>query len=302
MPPSHLARSVASLADLWIGRGATPDPAALAVAERLVPAVVVTGASRGIGRALAQRFAQAGHDVVLVAREDGPLAAACQEVQRGVRVRAVPLSLDITLPDAPPRLDAALGAAGVYCDVLVNNAGIGLAGAFTDQTPRDLERLLALNIGAATRLMHHALPAMLARGHGGILNIASLGGLVPGPYQAAYYASKAYLVSLTEAVAHEARGRGVRIMAVAPGPVDTTFHQAMQAEHALYRLLIPALSAEAVARSAYRGYLLGRTMIVPGVLPTFAALALKLLPHALSVPLVGALLGIGSAPADRKDL
>lgn len=302
MPPSQLARSVSSLADLWIGRWATPDPAALAATDRLVPAVVVTGASRGIGRALAQRFAHAGHDVVLIAREDGPLAAACEEVQRQARVRAVPLSLDVTLPDAPARLDAALGAAGLYCDVLVNNAGIGLAGAFTDQTSHDLERLIALNIGAATRLMHHALPAMIARGRGGILNVASLGGLVPGPYQAAYYASKAYLVSLTEAVAHEARGRGVRIMALAPGPVDTTFHRAMQAEHALYRSLISTLSAEAVARSAYRGYLLGRTVTVPGVLPSLAALAVKLLPHALNVPLVGALLAVRSEPPERKGL
>ncbi len=301
MPP-HPLRSIASLADLWIGRRAHPDPAALAAANGLAPAVVVTGASRGIGRALALRFARAGHDVVLIARDEGPLAAACEEIQRAARVRVVPLSLDVTLPDAPERLDAALMAARLYCDVLVNNAGTGLAGSFAEQASNDLERLIALNITAATRLMHHALPAMLARGRGGVLNVASLGGLVPGPYQAAYYASKAYLVSLTEAVAHETRGRGVRIVAIAPGPVDTTFHREMQAESALYRTLVPAMSADAVARSAYRGYLLGLTVIVPGVLPSIAGLAVKLLPHALSVPLVGALLAVRPQTPDRDRL
>lgn len=298
MQPQAL-HTIASLADLWIGRRAHPDPQALAATSGLTPAVVVTGASRGIGQALAMRFARAGHDVLMIARDEEPLATAAAEVARTAAVRAVPLSLDVTLTDAPERLDAALRAAGLYADVLVNNAGIGLAGAFAEQPAQDLERLVALNITAATRLMHHALPPMLARGRGGILNMASLGGLVPGPYQAAYYASKAYLVSLTEAVAHEARGRGVRIAAVAPGPVDTAFHRAMRAESAPYRTLIPALRAEAVAASAYRGYQLGRTVIVPGVLPSLAAVAVKLLPHAITVPLVGALLAIRRPDHDR---
>ena len=108
--------------------------------------------------------------------------------------------------------------------------------------------LLDLNVAALTRLMHHVLPGMLARARGGILNVASLGGLVPGPYQAAYYASKAYVVSLTEAVAAENAGRGVRFMALAPGPVNTGFHAAMGAELSFYRQLIFALERGATAR------------------------------------------------------
>lgn len=297
MSPQTL-RPLVSLADRWISRRAHGDPDALAAVRGLDPAVVVTGASRGIGRALALRFARAGHTVVLVARNESALAAAAAETRHTAGGRAVPLPLDITLADAPERIDAALLKAGLFADVLVNNAGIGLAGPFAEQTRPDLETLVAINMGAATRLMHYALPPMLARGRGGILNVASLGGLVPGPYQAAYYASKAYLVSLTEAVAHEVRGRGVRIAAVAPGPVDTTFHHAMRAESALYRTIVPAISADAVARSAFRGYLLGRTVIVPGVLPSLAALAVKLLPHGISVPLVGALLSVGNRPPD----
>ena len=113
--------------------------------------------------------------------------------------------------------------------------------------------------------MRHALPAMLARGEGGIINVASLGGLVPGPNQAAYYASKAYVVSLTRAVATENAGRGVRLMALAPGPVDTGFHRAMGAELSFYRQLMIALSPEQTARAAYRGYMLGLHLVVPGV-------------------------------------
>ncbi|MBL8844879.1 MAG: SDR family oxidoreductase [Hyphomicrobium zavarzinii] len=286
-----------SLADLWIRRAAAPKPEAFALVRDLSPAVVITGASRGIGRALAQRFAEAGHDLVLIARAPDPLEKTVQELSRSTKSRVVPLALDVTAPDAPQRLDAALAAAGFYMDVLVNNAGIGLSGPFVEQEATDIERLIALNVTAATRLMHHALPAMLARARGGILNVGSLGGLVPGPNQAAYYASKAYLISLTEAVGHEVRGRGVRLSVVAPGPVETTFHRSMRAEGALYRTLVPSMSAEAVARSSYRGYRIGRTVIVPGVLPALNAIALKFLPHALSVPLVGFLLSNGSRRA-----
>jgi short-subunit dehydrogenase len=285
-----MSNILVSLADRWVARRAMQDARASAAVKALGPAVVVTGGSRGIGRALATRFAEAGHDLVLIAREAAPLRAAASEISSATGVRAVSVALDITHADAPRLLDEALEANGLYADILVNNAGVGLSGYFSDHAGHDLERLVSLNVTAATRLMHHALAPMIARGHGGILNVASLGGMVPGPFQAAYYASKAYLVSLTEAVAHEARGRGVRIAVLAPGPVDTTFHKAMKADRALYRTAFPGMAAAAVANSAYRGFRMGRTVIVPGLLPTASAIALKILPHAVSVPLVAALL------------
>ncbi len=206
------------LLDLWIARYASPSQEALQAVAHLMPVTVVTGGSRGIGLALARRFAEAGHDVVLVARNVGPLQEAATQIARDFSVKAFPMTLDVTQADAPRKLDEYLAAHGLYLDVLVNNAGVGLAGPFAAHDEADVMHLLDLNIAALTRLMHHALTGMQARARGGILNVASLGGLAPGPYQAAYYASKAYVISLTEAVGYETAGAGVRTLGAGPRP------------------------------------------------------------------------------------
>jgi uncharacterized protein len=282
--------------DAWIGRYAKPSPAALAAVAGLKPAVVVTGASRGIGLALARRFAKAGHDVALIARNCGPLDEAAAAIGRDFTVKALAIAIDVTHADAPRTIDARLAEHGLYADILINDAGIGLAGPFELHDEAAVMHLIDLNVTALTRLMHHALPGMLARGRGGILNVASLGGLVPGPYQAAYYASKAYVISLTEAVASEAAGRGVRFTALAPGPIDTGFHAAMGSELSFYRQLIFPLSPEGTANAAYRGYVLGLHLVVPGLINKVLALALWILPHTLVLPIVRWLL----RPAEQR--
>ncbi|MGQ0672746.1 MAG: SDR family NAD(P)-dependent oxidoreductase [Hyphomicrobium sp.] len=254
------------------------------------PAVVVTGGSRGIGLAIAHLFARHGHRIVLVARTPAALETAAALIRADALVTVSIVPLDVTRPDAPALLEAELAADGLHVDVLVNCAGVGLAGAFADHTPDDLERMMALNVAGLTRMMRHVLPAMRARRQGGVINVASLGGLVPGPYQAAYYASKAYVISLSEAVASELSGSGVRVSAVAPGPVATGFHAAMGAESALYRRLILELTPDAVARSAYWSYRLGRRLVVPGILNATTALVVRVLPRRLSAALVGWLL------------
>lgn len=268
-----------------------PDPGASLAPSGKHPTVVVTGASRGIGRAIAERFAVNGHDVLLIARTPGPLEAAAGEIRRKApAVRVTTLALDIGDHDAPHRIDADLAAADAHLDLLVNNAASGVGGAFDRQSDLDIDDLVALNIAALTRLMRHALPGMIARRRGAIINIASLGGYTPGPYQAAYYASKAYVISLSEAVAHEVSGSGVLVAAVVPGPVETSFHAAMGAERAPYRRLMPSLSPEAVARSVYRGYRLRLRIIRPGLINCLLQPALRLVPHPFLVPIVGWLL------------
>ena len=247
--------------------------------------VVVTGGSEGIGYELARRFAGAGNDVMLVARRAEPLERAAAAIHAEFKVNAVVVPADVTAPDAIATIDRALAHRGAYADVLVNSAGIGLAGPFHAQAPEDVMRLVDLNVRALTALTRHYLDGMRRRGRGGILNLASLGGYTPGPYQAAYYASKAYVISLTEAIAAETAGEGVRVCVLAPGPVRTAWHDRAGAGAAFYRYLLPA-SAASVARTGYLGYVLGLRVVVPGLLSPFLALTLRIMPHTITVPIV----------------
>ncbi len=256
----------------------------------MVPYTVVTGASRGLGRALARTFGEHGNNVLLVARNEERLKAAAARVATSARGRIEVLALDLASEGAIAKIDKKLDALNGYCDILINNAGLGYAGAFSGQDEDALRRLIAVNIDALSRLMRHFLPGMLTRGRGGILNVASLGGYVPGPHQAAYYASKAYVIALTEAVAAEVAGQGVRVCALAPGPIATGFHAAMGAEEAYYLKFMGLARAQTIARAAYREFYWGRTIIVPGLIPSLIAIALRFLPHPLSVPIVGWLL------------
>jgi short-subunit dehydrogenase len=285
------------LADLWVARAAPSRPAP--PPKGLMPAVVVTGGSEGIGFALAGRFRALGLAIILVARHEDRLAAAAAKLLRTDGPVVLTIPLDLTQADAAQHLIEKVTASGHYVEILINNAGIGLGGAFAEMPAADIDRLIALNVRTATGLMRAVLPDMLARGSGGVLTLASLGGFAPGPWQAAYYASKAYLLSLSEAVAAETAGSGVRIMALAPGPVETRFHQRMHADHALYRVLMPQLSAEAVAGAGYRGYRLGRRVVVAGLVNKLTALAMRLIPHILLIRVIGWLLT--QPPEDLAD-
>ena len=256
----------------------------------LSPVTIVTGGSEGIGAALASRFAAAGHQVLLVARKEPQLIEAAAKIEAQHRMTVATLALDITRPDAPHVIDRKLADMRGYAHILVNNAGVGLSGSFADHPRDDLAALIDLNLRASTLLMLHVLPGMRQRGCGGVLNVASLSGYAPGPWQAAYYASKAYLLSLSEAVAYEVARDGVRVCAIAPGPVDTGFHRRMLADSSFYRWLLPPLRPDTVASWAYHGFKLGLRVIVPGVINTLLALCLRLLPHRVVIPVVAWLL------------
>ena len=279
-----------NLIEAWRRRHWRADPQALAVYEGLRPFTVITGGSQGIGLALARRFAAAGNDLLLVARRNDLLREAASRIRAESHVEVATAAIDVTATDAIPALEAALAARGGYADVLVNSAGIGLAGRFGEQSPEALLQLLDVNVRALTALTRHFLTGMRARGRGGVLNLASLGSYAPGPHQAAYYASKAYVLSLSEAVAAETAGEGVRVCALAPGPVETRFHDRMGAHGALYRSAVPLASAEAVARVGYLGFVLGWRVTVPGLINPVLALAMRVMPHRLVIPIIGWLL------------
>ncbi|WP_199809950.1 SDR family NAD(P)-dependent oxidoreductase [Streptomyces sp. NRRL F-5126] len=189
----------------------------------------MTGAATGIGAAITERLAGQGMDVVLVARDGARLEAAAERLraERGVQVST--LALDLSHPGAPFRLAEWLAGAGTEVDVLVNNAGVDMLGPVAGSDPVRVRGLVDLNAGAVAELTALLLPAMVARGRGAIVNIASTGAYAPAPYMAAYAASKAFVLSFTQAVWAETRETGVRVVAVSPGPYR---HRDEHAAHA----------------------------------------------------------------------
>ncbi|MGA8819996.1 MAG: SDR family NAD(P)-dependent oxidoreductase, partial [Xanthobacteraceae bacterium] len=183
---------------------------------------LITGASSGIGAELAHVFAEHGHELALTARREAELEALAGAIAASGRPRPLVLPLDLVQRDAVAQLAAALEANGVEPDNVVNNAGFGLAGKAAELDRDDQVAMVDLNIRALTELSL-AFADSLARHRGGLLNVASIAGFLPGPGMAVYYASKAYVLSFSEALHEELRGRGVRVTVLCPGPVATGF-------------------------------------------------------------------------------
>ncbi|MFO7567363.1 MAG: SDR family oxidoreductase [Enhygromyxa sp.] len=238
---------------------------------------LVTGASGGIGLELAKLFAADGHDLVLVARSEDKLRALAGELEGG-GVRVTVLPCDLSRPEAPARLFAEIEAREIELGYLVNNAGFGSIGEFwTLERGRELE-MIDLNVRALVELTHLALPGMIERGFGRVLNIGSTAGFQPGPRMATYYASKAFVLHFTEAVAHELRGTGVTATVHCPGPTITGFGEtAGNGTTLLFRA--GAASAEAVARDAYRAMHAGKVVRVHGLRNVLLTLSVRLSPR-----------------------
>lgn len=225
---------------------------------------LITGASAGIGRELARRFALAGHDLVVVARRRARLVELKRELERdhGVRVRVI--ESDLADPSSPGRIAGAL--ARVPIDCLVNNAGTLEGGPFLRMPPARSAQMLALNTAALVGLTHRFLPAMTRRGRGRILNIASIAAFAPVPGLAVYAATKAFVLSFSEALGTELGGTGVSVTTVCPGLTDSEMADAAL-ERAVglkpYRRLLFAPAA-AVAEAAYAGCMAGEALVVPG--------------------------------------
>lgn len=245
------------------------------------PIAILTGASSGIGEALAHEIAADGYRLVLVARRVDRLEALAAKLPAPCDV----LGADLTDPGDIDRLVAFVADIGAPA-LLVNNAGVGQSGPFADG---DLARSLTvidLNIRALVALTRHVLPGMLARGKGGILNVASTAAFQPGPNASIYYASKAFVLSFSEALSEECRGRGVTVTALCPGPTETEFFEAAGMNNVVLRKLSKAMPADVVARTGWRAFKRGKRVIIPGVRNKAAAFVSRLTPHRLLLPVV----------------
>lgn len=228
----------------------------------LRPITLLTGASAGIGTALADVFAEHGHELVLVARREQRLIALADAIAARGQVRPIVLPMDLERSDAGARIAAALAERGVEPAIVVNNAGFGLVGEAAGLDLAEQLAMIEVNVGALTDLSLRWIES-LERHRGGILNVASIAAFLPGPRSAVYYATKAYVLSFSEALHRELAPRGIRVTALCPGPVPTEF----QARAGLAEARGPGgltLSAAGVARQGYRGFIEGRRVVVPG--------------------------------------
>jgi short-subunit dehydrogenase len=240
---------------------------------------VITGASSGIGAEMARLFGQRGSSLVLVARRGDRLDALKQEIEAAQTVKVETIVLDLEQPNAPEALVQTLEERGITVHTLVNNAGFGLRGGFGTMPYDDQIALVQLNIVALTKLCRLVLPGLVARRQGGIINLASTAAFQPVPYMAAYAASKAYVLSLSEALHEEAKAAGVTVTALCPGPTATEFTKRADMEKS--KLFSRAAAAPDVARQGIEGYEAGRAVVVTGAVNRFGTWMVKLMPRAL---------------------
>lgn len=247
------------------------------------PVTLITGASAGIGAELARVFAEHGHELVLVARREDRLAALADEIAKGGRPRPIVLMADLGQRDAVAKIEAQLSLLDLEPAIVVNNAGFGLLGRAAMLSRDEQLAMIDLNIRALTELSLAFLDS-IARHRGGILNVASIAAFMPGPGMAVYYASKAFVLSFSEALHQELSDRGVRVTALCPGPVPTEFQARAGLGDRMPNVL--SLPAERVARIGYDGFMRGKRVVVAGTGNRIAISLLRFMPHALLLPLL----------------
>ena len=252
----------------------------------LRPVTVITGASAGIGAALAHVFARNGHELALVARREDRLRALADEIAATGRAKPLVIVADLQLPGATLLIGDALAAQGAEPQFMVNNAGFGLVGTAASLDREEELAMIDVNMRALTELSL-AFIESLARHRGGILNVGSMAGFLPGPGMAVYYATKAYVLSFSEALHSELKSRGVRVTVLCPGPVPTEF----AARAGLSENMAPGVltqSAEAVAEAGYLGLMQGRRIVIPGLANKLVTLLIRIFPRRLLLALVDA--------------
>ena len=247
---------------------------------------LITGASGGIGLELARLFARDGFGLALVARSGDKLAQIREEFERRYNVTVHTLPKDLADPAAPDELFNEMKERSIGIDALVNNAGFTVFGPFVATDYAKERDLMQVNIVALTHLTKLFLPGMVERGWGRVLNVASTAAFMPGPLMAVYYASKAYVLSFSEALAVELRGTGVSVTALCPGPTETGFQKRGEMEDSRLVAGRRLMSARAVARIGYQAMMKGQDMVVPGFSNWLTAQFPRFLPHRLAAAII----------------
>ena len=248
--------------------------------------VLVTGASSGIGLELAKCFAADKCQLILVARNRKALEQLAEQIKWEHGTEPVVLAADLALPQSPQEIFNELKGRGITVDVLVNNAGFGLHGAFAELPLRHQLEIIHVNVSALVELTGLFLPEMLKRNRGGILNVGSVAGFVPGPQMAVYYASKAFVQSFSEALHEEVRGTHVQVTNLCPGPTESNFSKVARSHHAR-KAQTKKMSAAEVARIGHADFRSGVLLSVPGASNKMLSILPRLLPRIAVRRLIG---------------
>ncbi len=253
---------------------------------RLRPGALVTGASSGIGYELVKILAQEGHDLALVARSGNRLETIAADLRDDFGIHVLVVPLDLSEPGAPDQVFERLREAEFPVDVLVNNAGFGTMGRFVRSDTGAQVDMVQVNITALTHLTRLFADRMLERGEGRIMNVASTAAFQPGPFMAVYFATKAYVLSFSEALAEELRRTGVTVTALCPGPTVTGFQKRAGMEHSPIGGRMVTADATSVARAGYAGMMKGKRVVIPGLFNRVGTLLPRFFPRALATRIV----------------
>ena len=249
--------------------------------------VLITGASSGIGRALAHRFAQDGHDCVLLARSEDALHALADTLSSTYGTDALVLPADLSVPGVADDIVMDLEKQGLTVDVLVNNAGFGARGRFANLDAQQQVDMIQVNVTSLTHLTRRLLPGILNRDRGGVLNIASTAAFQPGPYMSTYYATKAYVLSFSEGLADEVRDTSVTVTCLAPGPTETGFIDRAGMQGSTLFENASKMTPETVADTGYEAFRNGRALVVPGWPNKIGAFMVRFTPRPLARRVAG---------------
>src|SRR3954470_10774913 len=255
---------------------------------------LITGASAGIGAALAEVCAEHGHDLILVARRRDRLDSSAADIERRFHVKVTCVTEDLPEPEGPGRVFDAVTAQGLEVEHLINNAGVGLYGRFS-QTDLNAElKMIQLNVTSVVELTKRFLPSMIQRRSGRILNVASTAAFVPGPWMSFYYATKAFVLSFSEAIGYELKPSGITVSTLCPGPTQSEFKvRAGSQRSRLFEAFL--MDAPTVARAGYDGMMSGKSVVIPGIRNKLIPVAARIIPR----PMIAKMSHRAARPAEE---